>query len=365
MIVTFPRFGYTAEIMALFFEEMGIQCVRPPLNDKTIVKTGSDISPEEMCLPFKYMAGDLAEAYKAGADTAVMIATCGPCRLGEYGELLRTVLEKAGYSYEWIMLDSPAVTGIKEFIKRLDMITGSDRVKTMMCAVKAVKLIRRIESAERRLKRINGYTVKRGICAELLKELKSATISWRTFDEGFDYIDGLNRKISGLKTDKAADPVRLLIAGEIYTSIENDSNGRLEEKLMGMGCSIERHMTVSWWVKNTLKRLFIPQRRVYRNRNSCFAYEIGGYAKDTVKKISSCDNADGVIKIMPAGCMPEIVTKAYCEKLQKEKDIRILNLIYDEMSGEAGYETRLEAFTDILERRKHVLDVHRHRFDKH
>ena len=134
---------------------------------------------------------------------------------------------------------------------------------------------------------------------------------------------------------------------------------------MGMGCSIERHMTVSWWVKNTLKRLFIPQRRVYGNRNSCFAYEIGGYAKDTVKKISSCDNADGVIKIMPAGCMPEIVTKAYCEKLQKEKDIRILNLIYDEMSGEAGYETRLEAFTDMLERRKHVLDGHRHRFDKH
>lgn len=365
MIVTFPRFGYTAEIMALFFEETGIQCVRPPLNDKDILKAGSDISPEEMCLPFKYMAGNLAEAYKAGADTAVMMATCGPCRLGEYGELLKTVLQKAGYGYKWIMLDSPAVTGIKEFINRLDMITGSDRVKTVMSAIKAVRLIRRIESAENRLKRLNGYTEIRGVCADLLQELRTEITDISSFDEGFKYIKDLERKISEITIDSNADPVRLLIAGEIYTSIENDSNGKLEDKLMRMGCSIERHMTVSWWMKNTLKRLFMPCHAARADRKPYFAYDIGGYAKDTAGKISSCTNADGVIKIMPAGCMPEIVTKAYCEKLQEEREIRILHLIYDEMSGEAGYETRLEAFTDMLERRKHVLDGDRHRFNKH
>ena len=92
---------------------------------------------------------------------------------------------------------------------------------------------------------------------------------------------------------------------------------------------------------------------------------IGGYGRQTVSAILKSDSVDGIIKIMPSGCMPEIVTKALCEKLQSEKDLRILHLVYDEMSGDAGYQTRTAAFVDMLERRKHVLAGNRHRFHKH
>ena len=68
---------------------------------------------------------------------------------------------------------------------------------------------------------------------------------------------------------------------------------------------------------------------------------------------------------MPAGCMPEIVAKAFCEGIQDKQDNKILHLIYDEMKADAGYQTRIEAFVDMLERRKHVLAGNRHRFNKY
>ena len=82
-------------------------------------------------------------------------------------------------------------------------------------------------------------------------------------------------------------------------------------------------------------------------------YAIGGYAKETVEEgvICSRKGYDGVIQVFPVGCMPEIVAKAVFSKMMKEKKLSVLTVIYDEMGGEAGYITRVEAFVDMLERR--------------
>ena len=92
---------------------------------------------------------------------------------------------------------------------------------------------------------------------------------------------------------------------------------------------------------------------------------VGGYGRETAGRIMNDRWCDGVIKIMPAGCMPEIVTKAFCRSVEEKKDVKILHLIYDGLSSQAGYETRIEAFVDMLERKKNVLDGDRHRFDKY
>lgn len=55
---------------------------------------------------------------------------------------------------------------------------------------------------------------------------------------------------------------------------------------------------------------------------------------------------------MPAGCMPEIVGRAALDRISEEKGISCLTLVFDEISGEAGYITRIEAFIDMLERKK-------------
>lgn len=50
--------------------------------------------------------------------------------------------------------------------------------------------------------------------------------------------------------------------------------------------------------------------------------------------------------------MPEIVAERILPALEWDFIIPVLTLIIDEMTGEAGYLTRLEAFVDLLDRRK-------------
>ena len=50
--------------------------------------------------------------------------------------------------------------------------------------------------------------------------------------------------------------------------------------------------------------------------------------------------------------MPEIVTRSFIPQLSKNHDIPVLSLVLDEHTGEAGFHTRIEAFIDMLIRRK-------------
>ena len=187
---------------------------------------------------------------------------------------------------------------------------------------------------------------------EMDKQLKLAS----DFAECFTIIKAMEKRLGILERNNDAHPVKILVAGEIYTSIEPEANGRIEEKLMKMGCSVTRHLDLSWWVKNTLTSAVFGENTLKRfGIEAGIPCTVGGYGRETAARIRAADDVDGVIKIMPSGCMPEIVTKAYCERLQKEEGRKILHLIYDEMSGTAGYETRIEAFVDMLERRKGVL----------
>jgi predicted nucleotide-binding protein (sugar kinase/HSP70/actin superfamily) len=64
---------------------------------------------------------------------------------------------------------------------------------------------------------------------------------------------------------------------------------------------------------------------------------------------------DGVVHILPFGCLPELVAKEILVKVSKDIDMPVLTFTLDEQTGEAGLITRLEAFVDLIEKRKEIL----------
>jgi len=369
MTVTFPHLGPLHIAASQLMSYLDIPHIVPPLNGQQALKKGASISPEEICLPFKYMVGNLAEAYESGADTAVMIATNGPCRLGEYGELFKLVLESNGYDYEWILIGAGTKIGIQEIVHKIKNLSTRDKMSTFEIIkgiLSAVKLIRKIDGFRKRLQLQAGYLHKPIEAVNLWKNTDETLAEASDLKECFRILKTAERKLAAFERDNGADPVKIMVAGEIYTSIEPEANRHLEEIMMIMGCSIKRHIDISWWIRYSLVSAVLPEK--FRRRlllKGAIRNNIGGYGRETVDKIMKDKWSDGVIKIMPAGCMPEIVTKAFIQSVEEDKDKRILHLIYDEMSGQAGYETRIEAFVDMLERRKHVLAGNRHRFHKH
>ena len=367
MTVSFPHLGPLHIAASQLLAYLDIPHIVPPLNDSGALAKGTSISPEEMCLPFKYMAGNLVKAYDMGADTAVMIATNGPCRLGEYGELLKLVLDDSGREFRWILIGPGTSAGLKDIFHILRNLSENDHLterKIIRAFVSAVKLIRKIDIFREKVQHQAGYLRAPSEAVRLWKKTDEALIEAGTFEECFSILKKAEKQLAGFERNEEADPVKVLIVGEIYTSIETAANGRLEEKLMSMGCSIKRHIDISWWIRYSLLSAVLPES--VRRKMKCdgrIKNNIGGYGRETVDRLMKDKWSDGVIKIMPAGCMPEIVTKAFCQS--SEEDRMILHLIYDEISGQAGYETRIEAFVDMLERRKDVLAGNRHRLHKH
>ncbi len=367
MMVTFPHFGPLYISVAKLLSYLNVGCVVPPNNDESALSEGGAISPEEMCVPFKFMAGNLAKAYKLGADTALMVATDGPCRLGQYGQLLKYVLDEAGYKFNWILLDTISSVGVKESVRRFDRLLsagGADTMSKIKGVMLALRLIHKIDGLRAELQLQAGYLKEPQKALTLFKKTESALAEAGTFGQCFSILKGAKKELGAFPRKKGARPVKVMVAGEIYTSVEPMANGRLEEKLMTMGCSVKRHIDIWWWIRYTLGNAVIPEkvkRMLFKNKP--ISFNVGGYGRETADRIIKDRWCDGIIKIMPAGCMPEIVTKAYCQAVQEEKDLNILHLIYDEMGGQAGYETRIEAFIDMLERRRDVLAGDRYRIN--
>ncbi|MBA5851921.1 2-hydroxyglutaryl-CoA dehydratase [Clostridium sp. cel8] len=358
MKITFPNFGNTVFAAKAVFDGLGIDYVLPPQTNKDILQNGCLYSPNEICLPFKIMIGSYIESIKKGADTIILVGSCGPCRFGEYCEVQMNVLKKLGYNLKFIVIDSPKDIGIKEFLRRLSEINNEsnksnyEKLKVLSCGIKIINLI---DLIEKKAKALSGYELNVGESKNILDDCKRKLINSSSPYEMLRILKYYKNKIKKVAVDKNKHPLKVAIIGEIYTIIEPFSNLYIEDKLLKYGVSIGRYLTPSWWVKNMLLstvKLNSPMIRSYSKKYMPFY--IGGHARECIGEaiLAKKKGFDGAIQIFPMGCMPEIVSKSILPTISKEEDFPILTLIVDELTGEEGYITRIEAFLDLLERRK-------------
>jgi predicted nucleotide-binding protein (sugar kinase/HSP70/actin superfamily) len=129
----------------------------------------------------------------------------------------------------------------------------------------------------------------------------------------------------------------------------------IEDKLMEYGICSKRKLSPSWWVKDTLlSPLKLDSLAIKKAGKDYLKLGIGGYAQECIGEamMARREGFDGAIQIMPLGCMPEIVSKSILPAISQKENFPIMSLVIDEMTGEAGYITRIEAFIDLLERRR-------------
>jgi predicted nucleotide-binding protein (sugar kinase/HSP70/actin superfamily) len=330
----------------------------PEKNNKTTLQTGAYYSPEEICLPFKLILGNLIEAVRRGADTILMVGSCGPCRFGEYCELQMKILRKMGFDrLDFIVADLSAEIGPAEFRRRIGRIADAspvrraDKLRALRTALDVLILSDKIDAAAHCRA---GFEVNRGECRRLLSECQEKAYACKTPEETTTALKQYKDKLESVPTTDR-NPIRLALVGEIFTIIEPFSNLYIEDKLMDYGVSTVRMLTPSWWLKNmALKPLGLYARRVYRASDAYMPFPVGGHGKECVGEavLADAHGMDGAIQIFPLGCMPEVIAKSILPGVRADRDFPVLTLIVDEVTGEAGYVTRLEAFLDMLAGRK-------------
>lgn len=255
-------------------------------------------------------------------------------------------------------MDPVKSIGAREFFRRIQRLGSYSPKKTLQklqALQNAYTALRLIDELEKQAHWQAGFERNPGDCKRLLRQCKEAVYALSDPGKALELLRRFNDAMKGLPLSPDKKPLKIAIIGEIYTVIEPFTNLYIEDVLMDMGISTSRHLTPSWWVQDMLLKLIRMNSRDLLSA-SCeyLSLNIGGHARECIGEavLAARAGMDGAIQIFPMGCMPEIVSKAILPTLSRDKNLPVLTLVVDEMTGEAGYMTRIEAFSDLLERRR-------------
>lgn len=361
MKITFPHLGNTYIIVKSILDDLDAEYVIPPFNNKRALELGTRYTPEMVCLPLKINIGNYIQAYEMGADTIIMAGGCGPCRFGYYSQLQQEIMKDAGYDMEIITLEvlSGSNGGIRELVKKIRSIVPgkASLLKLPTIFSRALSLAKRIDELEMLTFMIRAREQEHGEVDRIYRQFRENALKISGSKKLALLLKETQDKLGVVKQDINANPLRVGIVGEIYTGIEHSASFAIQERLGSMGVEVERKVTVSnWIIEHMIKKgLHLPRDLKYKEAaKPWLGAMIGGHAQETVghTALYAQQGYDGVIQIFPFSCMPEIVAESLLPIVERELGIPVLTLIIDEMTGEAGYMTRVEAFIDMLERRR-------------
>ena len=356
--VAFPHMGTISIAWAAALKKMGIEPFVPPYTSKKTLSLGTKNSPEAICLPYKLILGNFMEAIEGGADYVAMITSPGICRLGEYGKSIKNVLKDMGYEANFIEMN--LYDGFKGMWNFLVQLTGNKNPVTIIRAINiAVRKVFAIDEIESFLSYYRAREIKQGDAEKAYKKalrLIDGANGTRELKKALK--EGL-KEIAKVKIDNKKEVLHVDITGEIFLVLDSFSNQNLERELGRMGVQTRRSLTVSGFLKDAVIPKFCKKgethlERAYRLAKPYLMRDIGGDALECVSDVmyASERGVDGLIHVSPFTCMPEIMSQNIFPKMREDIGIPILSLIMDEQTGKAGYLTRLEAFVDLMRRKK-------------
>lgn len=137
--------------------------------------------------------------------------------------------------------------------------------------------------------------------------------------------------------------LRIGVIGHHYNVYDTFTTMSLLDRLKGMGADvITAEMVPERLRDDVLKRL--PK------------YIYWSYEQEIAGALLACARyrlVDGIIFMISFPCGPDSIIRVLCEHENKlTGDVPMMTLVMDEHSGEGGFLTRIEAFVDMLRRRK-------------
>ena len=305
-----------------FFKELGIDIV---LSDKTttkLINQGSQCVVSDTCLPIKVFVGHVINLLDKGCDTilvpaiqssAYKVNNCSKIR--GLPEIIRNVINRPFRMIE-PTLDKTENIGFKDFCKQIanefDIYDES-----------------KIDSAI-----VEGWAVYNSF----VKMTKS----------GLSFEEALNCSIGGYvitKNVEVVKPVSVVIMAHGYNLFDERISMRLIKKLEKMGVKVYTGLNVTREdCVNSIHAL--DEIQYWANE-----LDLTGAAAYYMLH----NKVDGIIALSAFGCGPDSLMVDEIQYHAQKRNMPMIHLTTDEHTGEAGFVTRIEAFVDMLVRRKRKM----------
>lgn len=323
MVIGIPRgmsFYHNYPFYYGFFSDLGIKIVLSDVTTKHTMSSGSSLVVTETCLPIKVYIGHVLNLIDKGVDKILVpsIQSIAPkiyncSKIRGLPDLVRNVVKKDFTMIEATLDKSEKDQGLYTFLAEMAApfgITDPERIK------------------------------------------KASKAGWRTYNNfnimsksGMSYKKALNYAIQGkvfIENQNKEFPISIALISHGYNIFDERTSMKIFDKLEKMDVKVYSSLQLSnEQMDDGIASL--GQQMYWANER-----EMTGAAGHYMKDI----RIDGLITLTAFGCGPDSLMIERITRKAKHYNKPLLNLTIDEQTGEAGFITRLEAFVDMLFRKK-------------
>ncbi len=321
-----------------FFTDLGIEIVLSDKTTKQTMSVGSSLVVPETCLPIKVYVGHILNLLDKGIDKifvpsiqsiAPKIYNCSKIR--GLPDLIRNVIKRDFTIIEATLDKSEKNQGLYTFLAEAVKpfgITDTERIR---------------EASKTAWKVYNNFHVMTRSGIPYKKALKSA----------------LENKVIIAENSKTY-PINIALIAHGYNLYDERVSMKIFDKLEKLDVKVYTADQLTFEQMN--EGLNSMKSRLYWANE----YELTGAAAHYIQD----RQIDGLITINAFGCGPDSLMLERISRYSRKKNKPILHLSIDEQTGEAGFVTRIEAFVDMLYRKKRTnilnkIDINKKYDDVH
>lgn len=310
-----------------FFTALGIKIVLSDVTTKQTLSRGSALVVTETCLPIKIYVGHILNLLDKGIDkilvpsiqsVAYKIYNCSKIR--GLPDLIRNVVKQDFTMVEATLDKSEKNHGLYDFLRELAAPFGITDEKKIKEASKA---------------------------------------GWRAYNNfhimsksGMSYKKAINYALQGkvfIESSTKEYPISIALVAHGYNIYDDRASMKIIDKLESMDVKVYTALQLSQ--EQTIEGINTLGEKLYWANEYEMTGTAGHYMKD--------NKIDGLIALNAFGCGPDSLMIERIIRKAKQFNKPILHLTIDEQTGEAGFITRLEAFVDMLFRKKRATIINK------
>jgi predicted nucleotide-binding protein (sugar kinase/HSP70/actin superfamily) len=300
--------------------------------------------------------GTFIESLDRGADELGIGGGNGYCRFRFYWQVQKYILEDLGYDCKWVLLDYESPIDILKVLKNAS--NGKNYLQTIRAFQIAWIKNRMTDHTDRLLYKYRAIEKERGTAERVANEVFQLIVDTRKIWK----IRRLRKTITKMfeekvEVEKNNNPLKVVVNGEIYVVLEPALNLDVHKRLNELGVITKTPITLRRFI-DIGEKLNPFKKMDWQKANACgrkyVKHRCGGETQENLGDAVHYKKHgwDGIVHLYPFTCMPEIIARSIFPQVSREHDMPVLSLVVDEHTGEAGFQTRLEAFIDLLSRRK-------------
>lgn len=346
--------------MRAMFQYFGEEFIDLPEMTEDMLAWGESKSPEYACLAYKIYMGYLRKLAIAGQNDVFVygVRSNRACRYMDLLNGFQDTLREEGFKnftiHYW------GGYGVKESFAQLKKIMGGPSFSKMIIGILVYSAtLEATDELDAMANVARPREVEKGAADRWLRKWLKEIKSVKKRSQPYKIVKRARRDYVNIKLDNNRDIVKLAFAGDLFKIHEPFFHFDTIRKLNELGAEVKQPQTFSLMFMGVNK---IPTRAGYRSQFEKYLRLAKKYLSSMPASyvdmglgeiIDELNNgAQGIVHFQSFGCMPDIMFKPILDRIGKDYGVPVIHYMRDTHASDTAYQTRLEAFVDLIKRKE-------------